>query len=91
MFPGDSKSEWPAGLLSDSRVIHWWDDGKLVGSWYAQQSDYRKYGRVLWDAFLVYAPDARWDQVPSNLISLGRTIVEKREDLRKSLQPYLKQ
>ena len=45
MFPGDAKSKWPASLLTDPRVTHLWDEGKLVGRWYGERSARRRSER----------------------------------------------
>ena len=37
---------------------------------------------MLWDAFLLYGPNARWDEAPTDLIHWGRTIVAGRETLK---------
>src|SRR5437899_4684552 len=34
MYPSDERSRWPAGLLTDARVSHRWDEQRLVGGWY---------------------------------------------------------
>ena len=92
MVPGDSRSEWPPDLLADERVEHYWDEKKAVGAWYAQRiasmrdrlTTESKWndGEVLWDAYLLYGADARWEEIPTHLILFGRTIVAARESLR---------
>jgi len=89
MFPGDARSEWPDDLLTDSRVVHLWDEQKIAGTWYGSHPDYLNSNRVLWDAFLIYAPEAHWDDKPSHFIGMGRTIIEMREELRSKLLPLL--
>lgn len=91
MYRGDERSKWPSDLLTDPRVVHFWDEQKVVGTWYGKHADYLdlSQGNVLWDAFLLYGADSRWDDKPSHLMSAGRTIVAKREDLRKGLQTLL--
>jgi hypothetical protein len=95
MFPGDARSKWPPSLLTDRRVIHRWDEGKLVGMWYgghtneirAQLSPGSSWnGDILWDAYLFYGADAKWDDSPTNLIHWGRTIVAGREILRQDFE-----
>jgi hypothetical protein len=90
MFPGDARSKWPPSLLDDRRVVHRWDEGKVVGMWYgghtkeirAQLSPGSSWnGDILWDAYLFYGAEARWDDTPTNLIHWGRTIVAGRETL----------
>ncbi len=92
MMPADSRSKWPAALLTDSRVIHRWDEGKVVGRWFAPRTSGMKPllapssawgdGEILWDAYLLYGADARWDDAPTGLINWGRTIVAGRETLK---------
>lgn len=89
MYPTDLRERWPADVLTDARVVHWWDEGKQVGRWYAQRmGDIRDRlapgasdagGTILWDAYLVYGPDARWDDAPTGLRRWGRPIFATRE------------
>jgi len=93
MFPGDARSKWPPNLLTDARVIHRWDEPKAVGLWYAPNtasihgelalgSQWRD-GAILWDAYLLYGPDATWTDAPTTgLIHWGRTIVAGRDTLK---------
>ena len=96
MYPGDARARWPATLLSDVRVIHRWDEPKAVGTWYAARSALMRTqltvgsrwgeGAVLWDSFLLYGADSRWDDAPTNLIHWGRSIVAGRETLREDFE-----
>ena len=93
MFPGDARSKWPPNLLTDARVIHRWDEPKAVGLWYAPHtasihgelapgSQWRD-GAILWDAYLLYGPDAKWTDAPTpGLIHWGRTIAAGRDTLK---------
>lgn len=86
MYPGDDRSEWPDGLLTDRRVIHFWDEPKRVGRFYLNHFDLEGYrAEALWDAYLLYAPEASWTHGPSPPISWGYTIVRKRENLERDL------
>lgn len=89
MFPGDARSQWPSSLLTDSRVRHFWDEQKTVGTWYGKHPAYLHSDKVLWDAFILYGAEARWTDSPSHRLSMGWTIVNKREELRQSLLPLL--
>ena len=92
MFPGDARSEWPPDLLTDSRVTHRWDEAKVVGTFFGQNKSKIEPrlspdsnvtgGDILWDAYLLYPADARWDGFPDKLEHLGRTIVAGRETLK---------
>lgn len=64
---------------------------KIVGSWFGKHPDYLISDKVLWDAFLIYKSESSWADKPSHFVRMGRTIVAKREDLRKNLLPLLNQ
>ncbi len=87
MVGSDDRSRWPAGLLTDRRVTHFWDEEKVVGRWFATQPEYGGLygGPVLWDAYLLYDRNARWEKAPSDLVSWGFTIVRTRERLQSGL------
>jgi hypothetical protein len=77
--------------------VHLWDEPKAVGTWYAQGLDkirsrvapaasgLEKPVPVLWDAYLLYSPDAKWSGYPVGLFRWGRTIVNTRETLREEV------
>ena len=89
--PGDTRSAWDAGLLTDSRVQHLWDGERAVGLWLPRQEGYRELirGSFAWDVYLLYGPEARWDGRPWPLLSLGSPIISKADRLRDSLVPLL--
>lgn len=99
MYPNDAKERWPAQVLDDARVIHFWDEQKAVGRWYLERiagmdatrapESAENEGPVLWDAYLVYGPESRWDSAPTGLRRWGRTILSTREDLRESFTRLL--
>ena len=92
MLPADSRAKWPANLLTDSRVVHRWDEPKTLGTWFAPRTQAIRgqlapnaawgNGPILWDAYLLYGADARWDDGPTGLMHWGRTIVAGRETLK---------
>ena len=80
MFPGDERAKWPDDLLTDSRVVNIWDEGKLTGSWYGANVTHKGSEHVEWDAFFLYDAGATWtEKGPTPLLSWGRTIVAARE------------
>lgn len=100
MFPGDSRERWRPDLLSDSRVTHYWDQPRAVGLVYFQDLT-RMWERrapetvppqdlILWDAYLLYGADARWDQQPPDVVSWGSTILMVRDRLKQDLSGILK-
>ena len=79
MLWSDRRERWDEAVLSDSRVIHFWDSDAQVGEWFARQVD--GYQGISWDVYYLYGPDATWETVPSPLVSSGGTIVDERETL----------
>lgn len=92
MYPTDQREAWPGDVLTDPRVVHFWDEEKTVGRWYmnriAQIQPARAAGsaglggNVLWDAYLVYGPESQWSDSPGGLRRWGRTILGTQEALR---------
>ena len=82
----------PDDLLSDLRVVHFWDEEKMLGRWY--EENVTRIGepgddRVEWDAYFLYGVGTTWDEQPPSHVSWGRTIVETREQLRNDLSDVL--
>ena len=88
MLLTDSRSRWDASLITDDRVIHFWDQPKETGRYYAQQGLY-PFGSVAWDIFFLYGPDASWEENPEPLISSGFTIIVQKDKLIKDITPLL--
>jgi hypothetical protein len=88
MVPGDARSRWPAHLLDDPRVRHFWDGDRVVGEWFAANDlaiGAPFEGETMWDAFYVFPPDASWRDVPAPLLAHGRPIIEERKALRRAV------
>jgi hypothetical protein len=88
MVETDDRARWQPGLLDDPRVRHFWDEEKIVGRWFAAQDEaigVEFDGETLWDVFLVFPRDARWDELPRPLLSWGRPIIYERKALRRAL------
>ena len=87
MLASDRVAKWlvePHDLLSDPRVLHYWDEGSVVGRYYEEHVT--RLGdpgedRVEWDAYFLYGPGATWGEQPPEHVSWGRTIVDSRERL----------
>ena len=84
----DSRSRWPEHVLADPRVLHFWDEGKVVGRWYEQKVTHRG-DEVEWDAFFLYGPEASWDAKPPLVVTWGRTILSAKERLREAFHQLL--
>jgi hypothetical protein len=75
MYPGDSREKWPFALLTDSRVVHYWDATRAIGTGYLANlpaivdrrapETLAPTADALWDAYFIYAPSDRWnDRIP---------------------------
>jgi hypothetical protein len=73
--------------MPDPRVTHFWDGETQVGQWFAEEVE--GYRGVSWDTYYLYGPDAKWDTVPSSLVSSGGTIYGEREALKTHLGTLL--
>lgn len=98
MYAGDERDRWPADALTDARVVHYWDEGKVVGAWYAQRlsevadrmapESRGHQAPVLWDAYVVYGPEAHWEDGPGGVRRWGRTILGTGEGLRQAVEAF---
>lgn len=92
MIPTDMRSAWglTSRTISDARVEHYWDDSKAVGRWYASvENPTKENPGVVWDAYYLYGPEARWTTKPEPLVTSGGTVFGEFEELRKKLVPLL--
>ena len=84
MLFGESRGAWNGDGLDDPRVVHFWDEQKVVGNWFTANVT---HGRgTTWDFYALYGPDARDLARPT---SMGRTITSRRERLAAALAPLL--
>ncbi len=74
---GDSKLAVPSAvaLLPDSRVIHYWDQTRISGSFFKKNIAPDVSSSIAWDIFFLYGPDAVWGDIPGPLVDRGRTII----------------
>lgn len=85
VLPTDHKSKWDAELMSDPRVIHLWDEEKIVSEWFKKNGAFN-YGSIAWDVYYLYGSDAGWqDSLPSPLISSGYPVIRKSKELKKNI------
>lgn len=81
-----SRSRWDAAELTDPRVVHMWDERNLVGPWIVDNIGYQGAD---WDLYLLFGPDARWDEVPAPLVDSGFTVIGQSEKLQRAINPLL--
>jgi hypothetical protein len=84
----ERRSNWDAAVMPDPRVLHYWDAERFAGPWFAQAAN-GEPGNI-WDAYMLYGPDATWDQAPGPLLGSGGTIIDVGPELRDKLTPLLK-
>jgi hypothetical protein len=87
MIPTDSRWLRQRRWLDDPRVVHFWDEEKLAGRFYAEHVT--RAGDVEWDAFFLYRPDASWAESPPEAMSWGRPIRNEKKRLLGALSPFL--
>ena len=51
-------------LLPDSRVVHYWDDDRSLGTLYGQSLPLPRGKKLAWDVYFVYAPGVEWRTQP---------------------------
>jgi hypothetical protein len=83
MLGGDARDEWDPAVLDDERVAHFWDEERVSGKWLGdhETGDLGSPGGVVWDAYLLFGPDARWEDEPSELVAAGAPIIGETDEL----------
>jgi hypothetical protein len=92
MLGGDSRSSWSSRILDDPRVTSLWDGDRLAGNWFADEhtGGLSTPGSIVWDAYLAYGADARWQQSPTDPIVAGSDIIANTDGLEKQFVPLLR-
>ena len=89
MYPGDDRSRWDDALMADPRVTRLWDERKIVGRWLVDHKVVNYAGEVLWDAYLLFGPQAVWGATPAPLISWGEPVYLRKRVLEFALSSIL--
>ena len=84
MYPGDARWRWDGAGLTDPRIEHFWDEDKTVGSWFSANLTHR--GAPTWDFYALYSAQAADLSSP---LSMGGTIIARRDQLQASLAPLI--
>jgi hypothetical protein len=74
-------------LLADARVRHYWDGRAVTSDFFGRTLPQAFPG--LWDAYIVYGPDARWDDEPAPLARWGGTVIGDGSSLRATVRSLL--
>lgn len=84
----DARTEIDGACLVDPRVTHLWDAGKVIGQPFLERFGV-DFGGLDYDFFLLFEPDAVWEQMPPRPASSGATVIGERERLARDLTPLL--
>ncbi len=85
VLPTDSRSAWDPKLMTDPRVSHFWDEERVIGSWFADNVGF-SHGSLAWDVYYLYGPEATWEEIPGPLVSSGYTLFGQRSQLTDDLE-----
>lgn len=80
ILASDNKGAWDEALMTDPRVQHYWDEGREIGTWYAD-NDFFSHGSIAWDIYYLYGRNAVWESEPEPLLRSGYTVFGNRTNL----------
>ena len=89
MLPLDRRGAWDDSVMPDSRVAQFWDSQRLVSAWFT--TNVRHTQGHVWDMYLLYGPQANWNEVPAPLVDAQGPVIATRNDLRAELLPLVDQ
>jgi len=84
----DARSEIDGAGMIDARVTHLWDAGNVIGRPFLERFGVDLDG-LDYDFFLLFGPDAVWDQTPPPPASSGATVIGESERLARDIAPLL--
>jgi hypothetical protein len=86
----DARSTWDESLMPDPRASHFWDEERVTGIWFNEQGYLAAYNLgLVYDAYILFGPEAKWDSKPSPVVSEGYTIIGMRPQLQEDILPLL--
>lgn len=86
MLAGDSRAALDKAetFIPDRRAIHFWDEEKIAGRWFA-----KAYGDadrdVVWDAYSLYDPQVVWGETPPPVLNWGGPVINTFDNLQTGL------
>ena len=87
MLAGDSRQGWDGYLVSDPRATNLWDQEHLVSR--TLGDDVQGASQPVWDAYLLYGPEASWGKEPPRPVDTGSTVYGTRDRLLTEIEPLL--
>ncbi len=91
MLPTDERSPWNASLLNDPRVVNLWDSKLAVSRWVAGAAEFGldSFGPVVYDVYVLFGRDARWEAKPSGLVAAGLPVIGESSKLASAVKRLL--
>ncbi|MFP6583577.1 MAG: hypothetical protein VCD00_13625 [Candidatus Hydrogenedentota bacterium] len=86
MVATDKKSRWKTSLLDDKRVVHYWDEEKVLGIWIEEHVSTKHLGPIDWDSFYLFDGDGVWADDFEGLKASGTPVIAETESLQKGIQ-----
>lgn len=80
---GATRADIDAAFFADERVTAFWDPEGLAGEAFREAAGFP--GPVFWDSYVVFAPDARWEDGPPPLVGAGWTVIGASDQLKRDL------
>jgi hypothetical protein len=91
MLATDARDEIDVALLQDDRVRQFWDEKRMLGRYLAEADlGGLGYSGIVWDAFFLFGPQARWTDRPTGLVESGAPVVNETDKLESALGAFVK-
>jgi hypothetical protein len=71
-------------------VTFYWDEETSVDRRLVEDNVVGYRCEILWDAYLLFGPEADWDTVPTTLISWGEPVYRRERQLKDDILPFLR-
>ncbi len=72
-------------------VIHYWDKQEKIGKWFKEFVTIEYEGDILWDATVLFGPEAIWGEIPESRMHYRRTILHKAEEIKSHIKQNITQ
>ena len=86
-FLGGTRDAIDGTLLADPRVRHYWDEDALSSAYFGERLP-GSFG-TFWDGYVLYGPEAAWEDEPGPLVASGVTVIGKSASLRGAIRSLL--
>lgn len=76
---------------ADPQAIHYWDKQEKIGKWFKEFVTTEYEGDILWDATVLFGPEAIWGEIPEPRMHYRRTILHKAEEIKSHIKQNITQ